>query len=179
MGSLSPLGESVKVHRIASSNVLAEEHGMRKWILNGEPEQDWWMEIDSDFERLPGDWEYDRAKETVTCQFLSFEDEELMRRKESKQEGQMRDLIELVDKIGFENLGKRNGSEMVKARLVESSSIVVEVNGPRKWYPIHRVKDDAWVGFDQDGERIQGYWSYNEAEGTMCGCFYSKEKSAK
>lgn len=177
--SLFPLGESAKVRRVESSNVLIEKYGTRKWILSGEPEQDWWMELDSNFERLPGDWEYDREEERVTCRFLSFEDEEWIRRKEAERKERMQDLTELIEMIDSNRFGECVGSEVVKVHLVESTDIVVEEDGLRKWYPIHRVKDDAWIGFGQDGEDIRGCWSYNEAESTMHGRFYSKEVSSE
>ena len=65
------LGEKVAVAPVGgnpvSATVLNEADGKRRWVVNGDPEEDWWVEVDSDGRYLPGDWEYDRDEGTVVC----------------------------------------------------------------------------------------------------------------
>lgn len=42
----------------------------RRWVIEGDPIEDWWMEVDASGRRLPGGWEYDREAGTVVCSFL-------------------------------------------------------------------------------------------------------------
>lgn len=44
--------------------------GGRRWVIEGDPEEDWWMEIDASGRRLPGGWEWDREAGTVVCSCL-------------------------------------------------------------------------------------------------------------
>lgn len=46
---------------------LCEVDGDRRWIIKGDPIEDWWVEIDTDGHELPGDWEYDRDEGYATC----------------------------------------------------------------------------------------------------------------
>ncbi len=46
---------------------LREVDGERRWIVKGDPIEDWWVEIDTDGRELPGDWEYDRDEGYVVC----------------------------------------------------------------------------------------------------------------
>lgn len=41
----------------------------RRWRVMGDPEDGWWVEVDSDGSELPGDWEYDRKGGYVYCSF--------------------------------------------------------------------------------------------------------------
>lgn len=63
------LGEGVAVVPVdgdsMSATVLSEVDGKRRLVVNGEPEEDWWVEVDQNGQRLPGDWEYDRDAGTV------------------------------------------------------------------------------------------------------------------
>lgn len=43
---------------------LREVDGERRWIVKGDPIEDWWVEIDVDGRELPGDWEYAQTKAT-------------------------------------------------------------------------------------------------------------------
>lgn len=43
--------------------------GKRRWRVMGDPEDGWWVEVDSDGNELPGDWEYDRKGGYVYCAF--------------------------------------------------------------------------------------------------------------
>ena len=43
--------------------------GKRRWRVMGDPEDGWWVEVDSDGSELPGDWEYDRKGGYVYCSF--------------------------------------------------------------------------------------------------------------
>lgn len=65
------LGEEVAVvpagGNPVSATALNEVGGNRRWVVNGEPEEDWWVEVDQNGQRLPGDWEYDREEGTVVC----------------------------------------------------------------------------------------------------------------
>ena len=45
------------------------ELGKRRWCVMGDPEDGWWVEVDSDGSELPGDWEYDRKGGYVYCSF--------------------------------------------------------------------------------------------------------------
>lgn len=45
------------------------ELGKRRWCVMGDPEDGWWVEVDSDGNELPGDWEYDRKGGHVYCAF--------------------------------------------------------------------------------------------------------------
>ena len=42
----------------------------RRWVINGDPIEDWWMEVDASGRKLPGEWEYDRDAGTVVCSCL-------------------------------------------------------------------------------------------------------------
>lgn len=44
--------------------------GGRRWVIEGDPEEDWWMEVDASGRRLPGGWEWDREADTVVCSCL-------------------------------------------------------------------------------------------------------------
>lgn len=43
--------------------------GGRSGRVMGDPEDGWWVEVDSDGSELPGDWEYDRKGGYVYCSF--------------------------------------------------------------------------------------------------------------
>lgn len=60
------LGEEVAVIPV-SATVLSEVGGNRRWMVNGDPQEDWWVEVDQNGQRLPGEWEYDRDTGTVVC----------------------------------------------------------------------------------------------------------------
>lgn len=63
------LGEEVRVGPVRASpsraTELREVGGPRRWVPLGEPEEDWWSEVGASGERLPGEWEYDRAAGSV------------------------------------------------------------------------------------------------------------------
>lgn len=65
------LGEEVAVVPVdgdaVSATVLSEVDGERRWVINGDPQEDWWVEVDPGGRCLPGDWEYDRDLGTVVC----------------------------------------------------------------------------------------------------------------
>ena len=42
----------------------------RRWVIEGDPEEDWWMEVDALGRKLPGGWEWDREAGTVVCSCL-------------------------------------------------------------------------------------------------------------
>lgn len=46
---------------------LVQELGKRRWRVKGDPEDDWWVEVDSGGNELPGDWEYDPESGCVYC----------------------------------------------------------------------------------------------------------------
>lgn len=48
---------------------LVAQLGKRRWRVMGDPEDGWWVEVDSDGSELPGDWEYDRKGGYVYCSF--------------------------------------------------------------------------------------------------------------
>lgn len=48
---------------------LVSQLGKRRWRVMGDPEDGWWVEVDSDGNELPGDWEYDRKGGYVYCAF--------------------------------------------------------------------------------------------------------------
>ena len=48
---------------------LVSQLGKRRWRVMGDPEDGWWVEVDSDGSELPGDWEYDRKGGYVYCSF--------------------------------------------------------------------------------------------------------------
>ena len=55
-----------------SSSLMAmnsSQLGKRRWRVMGDPEDGWWVEVDSDGSELPGDWEYDRKGGYVYCSF--------------------------------------------------------------------------------------------------------------
>lgn len=54
------------VHAVA----LAEVGGARRWVVNGDPEEDWWAEVGEAGRHLPGDWEYDRDEGIVVCSIV-------------------------------------------------------------------------------------------------------------
>ena len=43
---------------------LREVDGERRWIVKGDPIEDWWVEIDTDDRELPGDWSTTATKTT-------------------------------------------------------------------------------------------------------------------
>lgn len=65
------LGEEVPVVPAGgdpvSATALNEAGGNRRWVVNGEPEEDWWVEVGRNGQRLPGEWEYDREEGIVVC----------------------------------------------------------------------------------------------------------------
>lgn len=44
-----------------------EVGGNRRWVINGDPQEDWWIEVDQNGQRSSGDWEYDRDTMTAVC----------------------------------------------------------------------------------------------------------------
>lgn len=42
----------------------------RRWVIEGDPEEDWWMEVDASGRRRLGGWEWDREAGTVVCSCL-------------------------------------------------------------------------------------------------------------
>lgn len=48
---------------------LVSQLGKRRWRVMGDPEDGWCVEVDSDGNELPGDWEYDRKGGYVYCAF--------------------------------------------------------------------------------------------------------------
>lgn len=72
---LGTLGEEVRVAmegtRSPHGAALREAGGGRRWVPRGEPEEDWWAEVDASGNILPGDWEYDREAGSVVCSFVS------------------------------------------------------------------------------------------------------------
>lgn len=48
---------------------LVSQLGKRRWRVMGDPEDGWLVEVDSDGNELPGDWEYDRKGGYVYCAF--------------------------------------------------------------------------------------------------------------
>lgn len=52
-----------------SDGVLTSADG-RRWVIEGDPAEDWWMEIDASGKKLPGGWEWDREAGTVICSCL-------------------------------------------------------------------------------------------------------------
>ena len=48
---------------------LVSQLGKRRWRVMGDPEDGWWVEVDSDGSELPGDWEYERKGGYVYCSF--------------------------------------------------------------------------------------------------------------
>lgn len=48
---------------------LVSQLGKRRWRVMGDPEDGWWVEVDSAGNELPGDWEYDRNGGYVYCAF--------------------------------------------------------------------------------------------------------------
>lgn len=72
--ALGVLGEEVRVVPEKDSpgrtRMLTEVGGARRWTLSGEPEEDWWAEVGAHGERMPGEWEYDRAAGIVVCSLL-------------------------------------------------------------------------------------------------------------
>lgn len=71
---LATLGEEVPVEPEGGDPVravaLAEVGGTRRWVVNGDPEEDWWAEVDETGRHLPGDWEYDRDEGVVVCSLV-------------------------------------------------------------------------------------------------------------
>ncbi len=59
------LGEEVPVRR--EGHCLVEAGGDRRWVLHGEPEEDWWVEITPQGIAYQDDWEYNRDANTVAC----------------------------------------------------------------------------------------------------------------
>lgn len=54
----------------AHATTLLEVGGARRWVVNGDPEEDWWAEVDDTGRKLPGDWEYNRDEGVVVCRFV-------------------------------------------------------------------------------------------------------------
>lgn len=52
------------------ATALREVGGCRRWAACGDPEEDWWAEVDDAGRRLPGDWEYDRDGGVVVCSLV-------------------------------------------------------------------------------------------------------------
>ena len=48
---------------------LVSQLGKRRWRVMGDPEDGRWVEVDSDGNELPGDWEYDQKGGCVHCAF--------------------------------------------------------------------------------------------------------------
>lgn len=48
---------------------LVSQLGKRRWRVMGDPEDGWWVEVDSGGNELSGDWEYDRKGGYVYCAF--------------------------------------------------------------------------------------------------------------
>lgn len=46
---------------------LVQELGKRRWRVKGDPEDGWWVEVDSGGNELPGDWKYDPESGCVYC----------------------------------------------------------------------------------------------------------------
>ena len=65
------LNEEVSVVSVdglaGTATKLREVDGERRWIVKGDPIEDWWVEINTDGCELPGDWEYDRDEGYVVC----------------------------------------------------------------------------------------------------------------
>lgn len=62
---IADIGDSalVKPH----GDDLVQVLGKRRWCVKGDPEDDWWVEVDSNGSELPGDWEYSREYGYVYC----------------------------------------------------------------------------------------------------------------
>lgn len=65
----APLGEHVRV--VKHDSLFVSEDRERQWRQKGEPEEDWYVEIDSHGKELAGDWEYDYDTGYITCAFGS------------------------------------------------------------------------------------------------------------
>lgn len=63
----APLGEHVRV--VKRGDMFVSEDNQRHWQHKGEPEEDWYVEIDSRGEELAGDWEYDYDTGYIVCSF--------------------------------------------------------------------------------------------------------------
>ena len=65
------LNEKVKVKPVNGSaenaTKIVEINGSRRWVINGDPIEDWWKEIDEEGRQLPGEWEYLRDEACVIC----------------------------------------------------------------------------------------------------------------
>lgn len=59
------LGERVAVKKEESA--LLQVDGTRRFVVKGDPQEDWWVEVDASGKELPGDWEYWRDKGVVVC----------------------------------------------------------------------------------------------------------------
>lgn len=62
---IADVGDSAPVK--PDGDDLVQELGKRRWRVKGDPEDDWWVEVDSDGSELPGDWEYDPESGCVYC----------------------------------------------------------------------------------------------------------------
>lgn len=66
-GRVGDVGDSALVE--PDGDELVSQLGKRRWRVMGDPEDGWWVEVDSDGSELPGDWEYDRKGGYVYCSF--------------------------------------------------------------------------------------------------------------
>lgn len=64
---IGDVGDSALVE--PDGDELVSQLGKRRWRVMGDPEDGWWVEVDSDGSELPGDWEYDRKGGYVYCSF--------------------------------------------------------------------------------------------------------------
>ena len=64
---IGDVGDSALVE--PDGDELVSQLGKRRWRVMGDPEDGWWVEVDSDGNELPGDWEYDRKGGYVCCAF--------------------------------------------------------------------------------------------------------------
>ena len=67
LGRVGDVGDSALVE--PDGDELVSQLGKRRWRVMGDPEDGWWVEVDSDGSELPGDWEYDRKGGYVYCSF--------------------------------------------------------------------------------------------------------------
>lgn len=71
---LATLNEEVRVEPEGgdpgTATSFREVGGERRWVLAGEPEEDWWTALSESGARLPGDWEYDRESGTMVCSII-------------------------------------------------------------------------------------------------------------
>lgn len=62
---IADVGDSALVR--PDGDDLVQELGKRRWRVKDDPEDDWWVEVDSDGGELPGDWKYDPESGCVYC----------------------------------------------------------------------------------------------------------------